>query len=183
MTVRARPAQRLARAGAFLAMFVLLSLVSVPPASATAADTHFLVPAAVGCTTTAIATDADCWSHTQGGAGGAGAPVTGNFATTVGSGTATVTQDAAMTVRSLSLTVAPSVITWNTGGFALTVRNNLVTAGGTFNAGASTITIGGNDFPLGGALSVQSAHIFNAQSSTINLNSDGTGGLDRKSVV
>ena len=162
----------------FLLIVLLVSVgFAVPPASATALDSHFLVPADAGCTTTAVATDADCWSHTQGGAGGAGVPGTGNFETSVGSGTATVTQDAAMILRAFTQTVPPSVITWNTGGFALTARNNLVVAGGTFNAGASTITIGGNDFPLGGSLSIQSAFIFNAQSSTINLNSDGTGGL------
>src|SRR3989304_7592016 len=47
-------------------------------ASATGTDTHYLVPDA-SCTTTTVASDADCWSHSSGGIGGVGVPGPANL--------------------------------------------------------------------------------------------------------
>lgn len=64
-----------------LAILLLGLLVVVPePAAATASDDHFAVPGDALCTDINMHTDADCWSHTSGGAGGAGVPGPANRA-------------------------------------------------------------------------------------------------------
>jgi hypothetical protein len=71
------------KASAVLALILMTSMMLAlvmlaQPVVATASDTHFLVAADAACTATTIDTDADCWSHTSGGAGGAGVPGSGN---------------------------------------------------------------------------------------------------------
>jgi PKD domain-containing protein len=64
-----------------LLLIVASALVVIPPTvSADATDDHFLVMNDVACTIANLATDGDCWSHTSGGAGGAGVPGPGNDA-------------------------------------------------------------------------------------------------------
>lgn len=165
------------RIGPLLALLAALAILLgvIPTAEATAIDTHFLVPSAAGCTTTAIATDADCWSHSAGGAGGAGVPGTGNAASTQSAGATAVTQDAALSPRSLVLSSTGWSGTWNTGNFDLTTFNGaLAVAAGTFNAGSSLVTVGGGLQISGGT--------FNAQTSTIDITGE-SGHLDFTNCV
>ena len=54
--------------------FVALAFVSAMPSVQAVNIPKFLVSGAIGCTTTNIFGDADCWSLTSGGLGGAGIP-------------------------------------------------------------------------------------------------------------
>lgn len=108
----------------------------------TAADTHFLV-ADAACTTTTIATDADCWSHTSGGAGGAGVPGSGNAARLdAGSGAGAFTVDANMSAASWVQTGFTGTI--NMGSFTLTLSGNMDISAGTFNRDTSTVVFAAN---------------------------------------
>ena len=111
--------------------------ISDPPLRPlTTTDTHYLV-ADAACTVTAIATDADCWSHTSGGAGGAGVPGSGNAAISdASSGAGSFTVDANMNVASWAMTGFTGTL--NMGATTLTVNGSLTLAG-TFNRNTSTV--------------------------------------------
>ena len=89
-----------------------------------------------GCTTTAIATDADCWSGSSGGAGGAGVPVAGdNVFMDASSGVGTGTLDAVMDI---------TTGTFNSTGFAGTFNlGRTFINSGTFTHAGGGITAGG----------------------------------------
>jgi len=129
-------------------LFVTIAVGSFVPlqVQGTGSDTHFLVSLDAGCTVTAIATDAGCWSHTSGGAGGAGVPSFNNpTRADVNSGSGAVTQDAAITTVSLNMSGYTG--TWNTGNFNLDIGITGFALGsywwqeGTFNAGSSQLTL------------------------------------------
>jgi len=133
----------------------------VGSARATGADTHYLV-ADAACTTTAISTDADCWSHNSGGAGGAGVLGTGNTAALdAGSGAGTFAPDAAMNVGVWNMTGFTGTL--NMGTNTLTVNGNLTLAG-TFNGNTSTVV-----FAASGTLTMTANNIDRAMyNMTIN---------------
>jgi len=85
-------------------IMVSLLMVLPPTVSADATDTHFLVMDDAGCAPAITIIDADCWSHTSGGAGGAGVPVDGNRAVLdSASGAGTGELDSSITVDEWSM--------------------------------------------------------------------------------
>jgi len=128
------------------------------------AANRYLVLGDGACTTTALGTDAGCWSATSGGAGGAGVPTSADatFADAA-SGAGAGTQDAAIAFASFTGTGFTG--TWNTGNFAFT-SSGAVAIDGTWNLGSSTFTIGGNFDNVGSTWNVGTSTVVSSATGT-----------------
>jgi len=153
----------------------LLWVMDLFTSNAVAAD-RYLVLGDAGCTVTAIATDAGCWSAASGGAGGAGVPVSGDDAfLDAASGVGTGTFNAAINVGGTGRwDMTGFVGTITTANFALTIGSDGFVIRGTFNAGSSVITLNGDWNSSGGTFSSGTSTVIFASSASVTKTSDET---------
>src|SRR3989304_2524284 len=144
------------------------------PFPMTGSDTHYLVLGDGACTASNVATDTDCWSHSSGGAGGAGVPGSSNPVILNGSsGAGTAIQNAAFV--SLSFNMTGFTGTWDTGSFSFT--SGTTTFDGTFDMNGSVVSLGAVSFLSSSKMDMATATITstggytNASTQTANWTS------------